>query len=77
MTSSAAVRMALASSVSRTPDSSLAVAQAHFKRACAWTISAGTGLPETGKFSTARWVLAPQSACPGICISPIVSCAVR
>ncbi len=77
MTSSAARRMASATVASTTPSSSLAVAAAHLIMAWACTTAAGTGMPETGKFSTARWVEAPHSASAGICISPIVSWAVR
>jgi hypothetical protein len=60
-----------------TPVSSFAVAAAHFSIACAAMTSIGTGWPETGKFSTARCVLAPQRAPAGIVISPIVSRATR
>ena len=77
MTSSAASRMAWAMSASTTPCSSLAEAAAHLIIAWAWNTAAGTGWPETGKFSTARCVEAPHSASAGICISPIVSWAVR
>ena len=77
MTSSAARRMASATSAVTTPVSSFAVAAAHLSMACAAMTSAGIGWPETGKFSTARWVLAPHRAPAGIVISPIVSRAMR
>src|SRR5690606_7195586 len=37
----------------------------------------GIGWPETGKFSTARCVCAPQSASAGTCSSPMLSCSMR
>ena len=41
------------------------------------TCDGSSGVPEIGKFSTARWVWARQSASAGTRTSPIVSCSVR
>ncbi|MNV70150.1 hypothetical protein D3C71_1630960 [compost metagenome] len=37
----------------------------------------GMRCPDTGKFSTARWVCAPHRASAGTCSSPMLSCSVR
>ena len=41
------------------PKSRFAVAAAHFTSPRAWISAAGSGRPEMGKFSTARWVWLP------------------
>ena len=60
------------------------VAQPAFTRAASALISASArtsarsiGSPEIGKFSTARWVCAPQCASAGTRTSPIESCSTR
>ncbi len=57
-TSSAAATMASATSWSSTPSSAFARAAAFFTRASASMCPRSSGVPEMGKFSTARWVCA-------------------
>ena len=76
-TSSAAMTMASAMSCSMMPSSAFALAHAAliWARARIWADS--MGVPEIGKFSTARWVCARQRASAGTLISPMVSCSMR
>ena len=76
-TSAAAAAIASATSASITPTSALARAAASLIRASAAISDRSSRTPEIGKFSTARWVCAPQWAEAGTRTSPIVSCSVR
>src|SRR4051794_14641436 len=76
-TSSAACATAAARSPSSTPSRALTRAADALIRARAWTTSGSIPSPEIGKFSTARWVCAPQSALAGTRTSPMVSCSTR
>ena len=62
---------------SRRPRRPLTVAQADLSRPRARICARSRPLPETGKFSTARWVWARQSASTGTRTSPMVSCSIR
>jgi len=76
-TRAAAVTTASAISCGTTPSSALTRAAAPLTRPSA-AISAGSiGVPEIGKFSTARCVCAAKSASRGTRTSPIVSCSMR
>ena len=46
-------------------------------RASARTSEGSNAVPDTGKFSTARWLCAPHRAEAGTLTSPIVSCSMR
>ena len=48
-----------------------------FTSPSARTRADGSGSPEIGKFSTARWVWAPQYASAGTRTSPMESCSTR
>ncbi len=76
-TSAAAAAMADATSGSTTPSSALASAAAPLMRASAAMSERSSRTPETGKFSTARWVCAAQRADAGTRTSPIVSRSMR
>ena len=76
-TSAAAAATAPATSASRTPSSPLTSAAAALIAPRAWISPRSTVSPETGKFSTARCVCAPQRAALGTRTSPIVSCSIR
>ena len=76
-TSSAAMTMASAMSCSRMPSSAFALAQADLIWARAWIWADSRGVPEMGKFSTARWVCARHRASAGTLISPMVSFSMR
>ena len=71
--SRAASTMAPATSSSITPNSALTAAAAALMRANARMWAGSRPRPDTGKFSTARWVWARQSASAGTRTSPIVS----
>src|SRR6185295_2125396 len=75
--SPAAATMASRCSAVTTSSSALARAAAALTRASAWTSDAGSGRPLIGKFCTARWVCARQSASAGTSTSPMESCSVR
>ena len=60
-TSSPAFAIRSATSASSLPSSALTRAAAPFSRPSQWITGAGTGCPETGKFSTALAVSPPQS----------------
>src|SRR5262245_1171736 len=76
-TSSADFSMASASfgSTSLSPRFTRAAAALMSPSVC--TNGAGSGRPEMGKFSTARWVCGPHSAAAGTFISPRLSFSVR
>src|SRR5690554_690579 len=76
-TSSAAPTIASAISAGRTPSSAFARAAAFLTRASASMWPRSSGVPEIGKFSTARCVCARYSAFAGTRTSPIVSCSIR
>ena len=73
----AASRIACACWDVSTPSCSLAVAAAALTRAIALISAGSIGVPEIGKFSTARWVWARQSASFGTRTSPMLSCSTR
>src|SRR5690348_7745358 len=77
MTWVAACSIALACSALITPSSALIRAAAALIAARAWMCRGSRGVPEIGKFSTARWVCARQSASAGTWTSPIESCSMR
>jgi hypothetical protein len=76
-TDSAASEIAPATSASRTPRSAFTVAAAPLIAASAPISSRSMGVPEIGKFSTARCVWARHFAQPGTRTSPIESCSMR
>ncbi len=76
-TAAAACSTAVARSASSTSSSRLARAAACLTSASARTSRGSSGVPLIGKFSTARWVCARQSASAGTRTSPIESCSVR
>ena len=76
-TSCAAATIASARSPSRMPSSAFARAQAALICASALIWAGSIGVPEIGKFSTARCVWARQSASAGTLTSPMVSCSMR
>ncbi len=76
-TSVAAATMAWAVRDSSPPRSRFTSAAARFTRPKAWIIPGGMGRPLMGKFSTARWVCAPHSACEGTFTSPMESFSIR
>ena len=76
-TSAAAASMAVATSASTTPSSALAAAAAPLMRASAEISDRSSTVPDTGKFSTARWVCGPHRAAAGTRTSPMVSCSMR
>src|SRR3954453_405318 len=76
-TSAAAARIACAISLSSTPSSPLATAAALLIAPRAATSCRSMGMPESGKFSTARWVWARHNAVAGTRTSPIESCSTR
>jgi hypothetical protein len=76
-TARAAASMARAGSASSTPSSAFTFAAAALTSPIAWTSAASIGVPLIGKFSTARWVCARQSASRGTWTSPMESCSVR
>ena len=76
-TSPAASWIAPAMSLSRTPSSALTLAAAPLMRASASMCARSMRCPETGKFSTARWVCARHLAWAGTRTSPMESCSVR
>jgi len=77
ITSSAAATMTSAVSSSTSPRSRFACAAAFFTTPSARTNRRLIPIPEIGKFSTARWVCAPQYASAGTCTSPRLSASVR
>jgi hypothetical protein len=76
-TASAASTIASAVSWSSTPSSAFALAHAALIVASARMCADSSGVPEIGKFSTARCVCARHSASRGTRTSPIVSCSMR
>ncbi len=76
-TSPAASWIAWAMSLSRTPSSALTLAAAPLIRASASMCARSMRCPETGKFSTARWVWARHLAWAGTRTSPMESCSIR
>src|SRR3954447_25161413 len=76
-TAAAASAMAAAASASRTPRSALTVAAAPLIAASAPMSSRSMGVPERGKFSTARGVWARHLAHSGTRTSPMESCSMR
>lgn len=76
-TSTAASWMPFARSASTTPRSALTRAAALLMVASAWMSERSMRVPETGKFSTARWVWARYFAAAGTRTSPMVSCSIR
>src|SRR4051794_23986558 len=76
-TSVAAASIASAISGSRTPSSAFTLAAAALMRASAAMFALSIRCPDTGKFSTARWVCARHKACAGTRTSPIESCSTR
>ncbi|KIF05522.1 hypothetical protein PL81_12745 [Streptomyces sp. RSD-27] len=76
-TSAAADRMASEVSSSSTPSSALTRAAAALIRARASMWARSRRCPESGKFSTARWVWARHLACAGTRTSPMESRSVR
>src|SRR5688572_23556532 len=73
----AALAIVSAVSFGNKPRSRLAMAHAHFTRPRLRTNSGGSGIPLTGKLSTARWVLAPHRASAGTSMGPIESFSTR
>ena len=76
-TSAAASWIASASEGSSTPSWPLTVAATPLIEARAPISSRSIGMPEIGKFCTARCVWARHKASAGTCTSPIESCSVR
>ena len=76
-TSRAAATMAWARGASRSPRAWLVSAAASLTRASARRNRRGIGVPEIGKFRTARWVDAPYRASAGTSISPMESFSIR
>ena len=74
-TSSAAAWIAAAASVSNTPSCALTDAAAALIRPRAWMTAGSIRWPLIGKFSTARWVVAPHFAPAGTATSPMESCS--
>src|SRR5688500_15275666 len=73
----AALAMASAASLGISPRSRLAMAQAHLTSPRLRRNESGRRVPLTGKFRTARCVLAPQSASTGTSMGPMESFSVR
>ena len=73
----AAATIAFTFSRSSSPRRPLTVAQADLSSPSARICARSSPRPETGKFSTARWVCARQRASTGTRTSPIVSCSIR
>src|SRR5436190_2717083 len=70
-TSSAAAAMRSATAESSRPRSAFTCAAAALMRPSQWMTAVGIGSPETGKFSTAFRVSAPQSSvCPVVSVTP-------
>ncbi len=76
-TSAAADRIASAMSRSTTPSRAFTTAAAALIRARASMWARSNRCPETGKFSTARWVCARHLAFRGTRTSPMESCSIR
>jgi hypothetical protein len=76
-TEAAAVPMASAVSCGRTPREALTAAAAPLMAASAAISSRSIGVPEIGKFSTARCVCARHFAHAGTRTSPMESCSMR
>jgi hypothetical protein len=76
-TSAAAVVIASAVSCGSTPREALTAAAAPLMAASAPISSRSMGVPEMGKFSTARWVCARHFAQAGTRTSPMESCSMR
>ena len=76
-TSPAAAMIASAVSRGSTSRSRLARAADAFTWPIAWIRAGSIGVPEMGKFSTARWVCARHSASAGTRTSPMESCSMR
>jgi hypothetical protein len=76
-TAAAAVATASATSAGRTPSEALTPAAAPLIAASAAMSSRSIGVPEMGKFSTARWVWARHFAQAGTRTSPMESCSMR
>ena len=76
-TSRAASAMAAATSAGTTPRSAFTRAAALFTSASPRMSARSMPRPETGKFSTARWVCACHLASAGTLTSPMESCSVR
>ena len=68
---------AFAFAASINPSFALASAAQRLRRTCASICICGTGLNDTGKFNTARCVVAPCSRDACTCISPIESASIR
>ena len=76
-TEAAAAWIASAMSASSTPSSPLTLAATPLMQPSAPIMSRPSRSPDTGKFSTARWVCAPHSAPAGTSTSPIESRSIR